>query len=363
MSRGIRLPDVILAAGLSGLVLGSLWYWTIIPIVLLVTAPLAWRRRYPMMVFGAQVLGIAVTGGELQPELPAFVAIVVGVYSVAAYHESAAVSLGVLLAFAVAITVVFGDVAPPIPEPLTALAIVVPLWLAGNQIRLSRQRADASTTRAEQAEQERDVAIADERARIARELHDVVAHNVSVMVVQASAARQVFDTEPGYARDAMAAIEQVGQEAMKELRQMLDVLGEPAETPRDPQAGLDQLDALLARVRSAGLPVTVEQTGTPRPLPPGVDLTAYRVVQEGLTNVLRHAPGAATAVRVDYGDTELLVEVSNEPAGVPVVVPTQGGRGLVGLTERLHLYHGELTAGPRLTGGYRVTARVPLEQP
>jgi signal transduction histidine kinase len=361
--------DVILAIGLSLLVL-------VPPIVL--TAPLAWRRRFPMTVFGLQAVVITLVDVDFRPELPAFVAILVGVYSVAAYHHSPFVSAAVLFVFGVAVATLSEDVVPPLPGPLTAFALLVPLWLAGNSSRLARGRLDASTTRARRAEQERDTAIAQERARIARELHDIVTHNVSVMVVQASAARQVLDVavpavptasgvELNSARDAMAAVERVGQQAMAELRDMLGLLGGPVETsdrigaPRSPQTGLDQLDALLQRVRHSGTPVSLDVSGHIGALPASVDLAAYRVVQEALTNVLRHAPGAATTVGIHCGPKELLVEIINEPAPEPPATSNAGGgRGLAGLGERLRLHHGELTAGPLSAGGYRVRARIPL---
>jgi len=374
--------DLILAAVLSLLVLTP---------PLLLTAPLAWRRRYPIIVFGIQLLGILVADGDLRPEQSAFVALLVGVYSVAAHHRSPVVSASVLFAFGVTIAVLFEEVVPKIPGRLTAFALIVPLWLAGNSSRLARHRLDASRIRAQRAEEERDAAIVQERARIARELHDVVTHNVSVMVVQASAARQVLDSVAGpnpatpahepelarpredegmaFARGAMAAVERVGQQAMEELRYMLGVLGDSRESalsrdgdvPRGPQAGLDQLEALLQRVRHAGVPVDYAATGDARTLPAGVDLTAYRVIQEALTNVLRHAPGAATTVRVHYGPDELLVEIINEPTLASAALePNPAGRGLAGLAERVRLYHGELVAGRPSAGGYRVTARIPL---
>lgn len=366
----IRPPrsDLILAGVLSVLVLQPF---------LLLTAPLAWRRRYPMAVLGIQILGILVADGELLPEQSGFLAITVGVYSVAAYHKSPVVSALVLSAFGAAVTVLFGDVVPPVPESLAAFALLVPLWLAGNSSRLARRRLDASDTRAARAERERDVAIAEERARIARELHDVVTHNVSVMVVQASAARQVLESELppqptpelAFSRDAMAAVERVGQQAMEELRHMLGLLGGAGgadgavHAPKAPQAGLNQLDNLLQRVRYAGVPVSLDVTGASGVLPAGIDLTAYRVVQEALTNVLRHAPGAATKVCIQIGSSDLLVEVTNEPSSSTVDAPTSGGggRGLAGLAERVRLFHGELSAGPSLAGGYRVEARIPLQ--
>jgi signal transduction histidine kinase len=349
------MEDVVLAGVLTAVVF--------VPPVIL-TLPLAWRRRFPLTVFGIQAFATFLAGDDLSPELTAFLAITVGVYSVAAHCRSWWASLAAVLTFTTATAVAFGEVTPPIPESLTAFALAVPLWLAGNQIRLFRHRAEESSGRAQRAERERDsaalAAIAHERARIARELHDVVTHNVSVMVVQASAARQVIDTEPAFARDALTAIERVGQQAMTELREMLGVLADQGETPRAPQSGLAQVPSLVAEVRSAGVPVDIGQTGTPRPLPPGVDVAAYRVVQEALTNVLRHAPGAATTVRIDHRAAELVVEVSNDPAPARVDAAPEGGRGLIGLAERLHVHHGELTYGPRLLGGYRVAARFPL---
>jgi signal transduction histidine kinase len=346
-------PDLVLALVLSVLVLQPF---------LLLTAPLAWRRRYPMAVVGIQAAAILLVDGEFYPDLTAFVAILVGVYSVAAHHRDPVVSAAVLITYATIAAALYDDVVPEIPGPLTAFAIVAPLWLAGNSSRIARQRLDATATRAERAERERDAAIAEERERIARELHDVVTHNVSVMVVQASAARQVLEASPSSlveVRDAMAAVERVGQQAMDELRHMLGVLGGGSADLRAPRAGLDQLDALRQRMRDSGVPVRVEVTGTVVALPAGIDLTAYRVIQEALTNVLRHAPGSAATVSVHHGAEELLVEITNSPPAHPVVTGG-GGRGLAGLAERVRLYHGFLTAGVTPDGGYRVSARLPI---
>jgi signal transduction histidine kinase len=349
------LWDLVLAVALTPLVY--------LPPVLL-TVPLAWRRRFPLTVFCIQMVGAILVGEDLGPELPAFVAIMIGIYSLGAHHRSTTVSLIAVLIASIIVAAIFGEVTPPIPDVFTPLALAVPVWLAANQIRLSRARADESASRARRAERERDTAalaaIARERARIAQELHDVVTHNVSVMVVQASAARQVIDTEPAFARGALTAIERVGQQAMTELRDMLGVLTESGDVPRAPQSGLAQVPALVAEVGSAGLPVRLETTGRPRALPAGVDVAAYRVVQEALTNVLRHAPGAPTTVRVEHGPDHLLVEVTNDAATGPGRPAGEGGRGLIGLAERLHVHHGDLAYGPRLLGGYRVTARFPL---
>ena len=213
-------------------------------------------------------------------------------------------------------------------------------------------------------------AVEEERARIAAELHDVVTHNVSVMVVQAGAGRRVLDSSPGDAREAMLAIEASGRTAMTELRHLLGLLapsGAPElDAPEDqgplrPQPGLEEVPALVGRVRSAGLPVELCVTGTERGLPQGPDLAAYRVVQEALTNVIKHADGARTKVRIEYGARDLIIDVANV-AGESAHSAGRSGRGLIGLRERIAIYGGSLEIGPRPGGGWRVRATIPLER-
>ncbi|KJK57441.1 histidine kinase [Saccharothrix sp. ST-888] len=231
-----------------------------------------------------------------------------------------------------------------------------------------------------------------ERARIAQELHDIVSHNVSVMVIQTGAAREVLDTMPDEAAAALQAVEGAGRDAMTELRHLLGLLA-PAQDGVDeadlsPQPGLDRLSALVDRIAFAGLPVEVRISGEPRPLPPGIDLTAYRIVQEALTNALKHGDGVKAEVTVRYADHYLRVEVLNSgpsvlsgdrPDGRPGDRPAPGkqtrpfrpssersdgaGRGLLGLRERVAVYGGDLDARRRLGGGYRVRARIPLDRP
>jgi signal transduction histidine kinase len=218
-------------------------------------------------------------------------------------------------------------------------------------LALERDRAEAERR-----------AVEAERARIARELHDVVTHNVSVMVIQAGAARKVMDTTPDQAREALLAVEAGGRAAMSELRHVMGLLAVAADTPGDltPQPGLDELEALVARVRDTGVPVELTVAGQRRPLPSGVELAAYRVVQEALTNTVKHAAGASAAVTVDYAADHLRVEVT-DTGGEPGPAAAGGGRGLIGLRERLAVYGATLRSGPRLLGGYRVTALIPLE--
>ena len=212
-----------------------------------------------------------------------------------------------------------------------------------------------------------------ERARIARELHDIVSHNVSVMVVQAGAARRVVATEPGQAADALTAVEAAGRNTMTELRHLLGVLAPPPDgderTDLSPQPSLSRLSPLVDRIAFAGLPVEVRISGEPRPLPSGVDLTAYRIIQEALTNALKHGDRQKAEVTVRYADNYLRVEVLNSGPSVltgraaPSATGSAEGRGLFGLRQRVAVFGGDLDARRRLGGGFRVRARIPLERP
>jgi signal transduction histidine kinase len=255
---------------------------------------------------------------------------------------------------------------------LVGIAIVGGAGLARERIRKLQADHAAATERALEAE----------RARIASELHDVVTHNVSVMIVQAGAARQVLDAAPQDARAALLAVESSGRAAMAELRHLLGLLspaqpaaetaelspasGQVAEAELRPQPGLAQLPALVGRMRAAGLPVDLHVGKPPPDLPPGLDLAAFRVVQEALTNVLKHAGKPATSVGVDFRDGSLRLDVTDSgrlmPAVGPVAVPGSG-RGLVGLRERVAVYGGEVDAGPQPGGGWRVRARIPVDSP
>ena len=206
--------------------------------------------------------------------------------------------------------------------------------------------------------------MAEERSRIAREMHDVVAHSLSVMVVQAEAAEAMLDVNPERAHRPLAAVQETGREALTDLRRMLGALraaddGAPSMAP---QPGLAGLDALAEHVREAGLPVEVRIEGEPRPLPAGIDLSAFRIVQEGLTNVLKHAGPARAEVVVLYGEDEIALRVTDDGRGSGSG-RENGGHGLVGMRERVAVYGGELTAGPRPAPerGFALAARLPLD--
>jgi signal transduction histidine kinase len=259
----------------------------------------------------------------------------------------------------------FGGGLPAPPDFAVPYVVLLLPWLIGHALRTRQLRADAFQERAIRLEQEQEfatqVALAEERARIARELHDVVAHSVSVMVVQAGAARQVLSTSTEQAREALLAVESTGREAMTELRSLLGVLShDVSDVALSPQPALDQLEPLLQRVREAGLPVELRIEGEPKPLPLGVELAAYRIVQEGLTNALKYSGLACTQVILDYRAAELKVEILDDGPGEQSGAGREHGRGLVGMQERVALYGGRLEAGARLERGYAVRAWLPL---
>jgi signal transduction histidine kinase len=271
------------------------------------------------------------------------------------------------------------------PIVVAVLSSLVAILCAVATVRARRAFAAALQERGWLLERERESAtasaIAAERASIARELHDIVSHNVSLMVVQAGAARQVLTTEPVEAETALLAIESAGRNTMTELRHLLGVLapssdGEDAED-LSPQPSLSRLSPLIDRIAFAGLPVEVRISGEPRPLPSGVDATAYRVIQEALTNALKYGDGVKAEVAVRYADHSLRVEVLNSgpsvltggpiaPAGSEASgasVRAEEGRGLLGLRQRVAVFGGSLDARRRLGGGFRVRARIPLDRP
>ena len=342
--------------------------WTLIAVVL-TTAPLAVRRKYPISTFC--VILAALIAGRGDATAFTFAAAIFAAYSAVVYSRHRLLALCSLTAGAIVVVTAYPGTTPTVPNQYTALLVLLPTVAAGNMMRTWQQRAGDSASRLRQAEAEHEAAtqraITLERARLASELHDVVTHNVSMMVVQAGAARRVLDSSPAGTREALLAIEASGRNAMTELRHLLSLLAPEGSAPEDdtlcPQPGLDLVPELISSVGSAGLPVSLSVTGVPRALPPGPDLAAFRVVQEALTNVLKHAPGAVTTVRISYRDNELLIEVADNGSAAPGA-PAQGsasGRGLLGLRERIAIYRGSLEAGPPPGGGWRVRATIPLD--
>lgn len=342
--------------------------WTFV--MFLVVLPLMFRRRAPLAVLWI-VLGIAPLVSEYEAALRlSFYVCVIAAYTAAVYSPYRVPALASLPVAALLYARIQESAVPAVPDNAVPFLILIPIAVVAYGLRRWKSHADEgqerlSTLEREQAEALRRAA-EHERARIARELHDVVTHNVSVMVIQAGAARKVMQAKPDQARDALLAVEAGGRAAMAELRHVMGLLTMDSDdsdpvTGLAPQPGLDRLEALVQRVRDTGIPVELSTAGQPRPVPPGVELTAYRVVQEALTNTVKHATGAAATVLVEYRADQIRVEVT-DTGGTPGASAGAGnGFGLMGLRERLAVYGGTLHTGRRLRGGYRVTAQMPLE--
>lgn len=362
LRRHSTLADVVLALALgAGYVAHASrqhnWDGAV-PLAVAQVLPLLVRRRYPRTVLGV-ITGAWIAEAVFVSAWPP-IATMVAVYTVAANLPR---SVGVLpaasaTAASTLATLAVGDFGRTVSD----LILLVGAWVVGDNLGTRRAYTHALEERAERLEREQEAerarAVAEEQARIARELHDIIAHNVSVMVVQAAAANDVFDARPERAREALRAIEGSGRTALAELRRLLGAVREEG-ADYAPRPGLDRLDDLVERVRAAGLAVSVSVEGARRTLPAGVDLSAYRVVQEALTNTLKHANATRADVAVRYRDDELDVEVRDDGEGGGNA-GRNGGRGLIGMRERVTAFGGSLEAGPANTGGFAVAARFPL---
>ncbi|WP_277751064.1 sensor histidine kinase [Streptomyces hoynatensis] len=334
-------------------------------LVVLSAMPLAARRRYPLTAF-AVVLGAALAIGEDRASWINVLTCVIGACSAIAHSRYRGRAAAVLLLAAVLAAVAFRDTAPELPGWSSPAVVLLSAGVLAGVFQSWRRQLAASRDRYARLQRDQEEAtrraVAEERSRIAAELHDVVTHNVSVMVIQAGAARKVMDAAPERSKEALLAVEAGGRAAMAELRHVMGLLAAPDNERPDglePQPGLARLGALVERVRAAGTPVRAEVSLPQEPLPPGVDLTAYRVVQEALTNTLKHAPGAAASVAIGHAGDRLEIVVA-DTGGVRPAAPAPGNRrGLIGLRERLAVYGGELSAGPTPAGGYRIEACVP----
>ncbi|MEV4624524.1 histidine kinase [Asanoa sp. NPDC049573] len=334
-------------------------------LVVLAAAPLVLRRRYPLLVLWLVSAGTVPSLG-VNPDLVFVACIVLGVaiYSAAAYSPHRRWTLLSLPVSAALLVVLFQNAAlPNLPNAWVGALVLLPIAIAGIGIHVRRQHdeRDREIQAREQAEALR-TAAERERARIARELHDVVTHHVSMMVIQTGAARTVLTSAPDDVREALLAVETTGRTALRELRGVLGVLTTGTEAELAPPPGLDAVPELIARVRDAGMSIDYRVIGEPRPIPVSIGLTAYRIAQEALTNTVKHAAGASASVIVEYTADQLRVEVTD--AGSPAAPAATGaGYGLAGLRERVCADGGTLHAGRRLTGGYRVRALLPLGAP
>jgi signal transduction histidine kinase len=370
--RSSSAGDLVVAIGL--VVVGAAQFqasgdlsWVTAASAVMLGLPLAVRRRAPLVALAGYMGGLAllvVSGHSGDPSAAAPIAGLIALYSVGAYAEGWAGIAGACGVLAVVWIAVGADRDGRSFGNFLFFGIGVGgPWAAG--VALRRRRTSERTLRAhaEQLARDRDEtarrAVTEERQRVARELHDVVAHSISVIVLQARGGRRVLDDAPEEAREAFDSIEATGREALTEMRRLLGLLRRTdEELARTPRASMRRLGDLVEQVRQAGLPVALQVEGDPAQLPAGVDLSGYRIVQEALTNTLRHAGPAQARVVVQCAAEYVQIEVSDDGSG-----PNGGdpGHGLAGIRERVSLYGGELRAGPRPGGGYEVFARLPLD--
>jgi signal transduction histidine kinase len=334
---------------------------------------LLWRRQRPLqvlMLIAAVTVGRALIGGGVTG-LGMFAPVMVGTYSAARYRGDmpwyVAAAATALLAFGSTSVDGLLDPTRGTSAGFVAFAyvVLVTLWVLGTLVRSREHVALQLAERADALEGERDrkagEAVAEERARIARELHDVVAHSVSVLIVQAQAAETVLEREPEKARSYLRKIDATARDALAEMRRLVDILDtDRSDQLTDPQPGLARLAELADHVRGSGLRVCLEVRGTPLQLSPGVDLAAFRIVQEALTNALRHARATEARVTLIYSRASLEVEVIDDGLG-RATQQHVGGRGLIGMEERVSLYGGKLTYGPNPDRGFAVRAEIPID--
>lgn len=335
----------------------------------LTALPLVVRRRYPLAAFwavvGASLLFNLRTGGG-DATVYTFLTCVVAAYSAAVYSPYRARALTGLVAGTGLLAVYHDENFPSFAPSLAPFLALLGVGLAANAMHTWKQRLRVLQEEHETATR---LAVDRERSRIARELHDVVTHNVSVMVIQAGAARTVMDTAPDRAREALLSVEAGGRTAMAELRHAMGLLtmagdgyDTAAETDLAPQPGLGQVPTLTDRMRGTGVAVELTVTGAPVPLSTGADLAAYRVVQEALTNTVKHAAGARVRIAIDHVPGAVHIDVSDTGGVSEAPAGPGGGRGLIGLRDRLAVYGGTLHSGQRPTGGFRLRAVIPVEE-
>ena len=360
-----------------------------LPFTLGMVVPVVFRRKYPVAAFAAVIATGALQVLLLRRPTGADLAVLVVLYTLAACRPRRISLRGLAICLAGAATATWRWHPVHPVDGLYTVGVETALfggpvllaWLLGDSARWRRGYYQALEEKAARLERERDaqalVAAAAERARIAREIHDVVAHNVSVMVVQADGAAFALGASPQRAAEALGAISATGRRALAEMRSLLGVLRDPAGRDGDlatgpelaPQPGIDELGELLGQARAAGLPVSLTVSGVPRPVPAGEALAVFRVVQESLTNVRKHAgPGVTAAVSLGYAEEGLVIRVTDDGRGPGIsdgtdpgsAGPDGDGHGLAGMRERIELYGGSVRTGPRPGGGYQVVARLPL---
>jgi signal transduction histidine kinase len=340
--------------------------WAVIGLIECTALPLAARSLWPLPVLGITL--VAAVAGDLLFGGLQLLGPVIALYTVARRRDRRVSSAAAAIT---AVGLAVPTASRAAENPLFAIGIylvLVAAWAIGDNVRgrhayLRRVQAREAAIEEEQQERAR-VAVAEERARIARELHDVISHNVSVMVLQAAAGADVFATHPERAREALGSIETAGREALAELRRLLSVVDASADEGAGlaPPPGLSRLPELVERVRATGLDVFLTVSGDDRALPAGIDFSAYRIVQEALTNTLKHGHAATARVDVRFGEQMLDVQIVDDgTAAARADARTGRGHGLIGMRERAAVFGGELQAGPRSGGGFAVRASIPLD--
>ena len=365
----VAILDVVVGRGSPGAPTTTLWFC--LPALAILVLPVFARRWFPFAGpagYWLLAAGISFVDPLLIPYPESlFLLGLATAFLLGNLRDVRRAGLGLAIVVGAAATLIYN-----IPGHSVFQLVFIPVdfavaWVAGLAVRARAERAEVAESRATQAEEGRDaatrVAVAEERARIARELHDIVAHAVSVMVLQVGAVRHRLPDPMAEDRDALRGVEQAGRGALAEMRRLLSVMrreGDGLELA--PQPGLDGLDSLIKEISRAGLPVELHVAGERFPLPPGIDLSAYRIVQEGLTNALKHARATHAEVTVRYAPDEVGIEVHDDGTGA---TPNDGhghgpGHGLIGIRERVRLYGGEMTAGTTNGGGFTLSTRLPL---
>jgi signal transduction histidine kinase len=322
-----------------------------------ITLPIAVRRRYPAVVAAAVAVLSTVDHTLWNPQFVGYpVALFCALYGLAVWTSPRGFAIGLGLVVTANLAAIAKDGVSKVGVSFVVVEAAVVL-LVRRVVRGREQRAELAQREREVAARE---AVVAERARIARELHDAIAHNVSMMVVQAGAERRLLDGENGSTREVMTTIEQIGRGALTEMRRLVGMLRSDTDEPLAPHPGLDDLPALVRQVREAGLPVDLHVDGERRDLPVGLELSAYRIVQEALINTLQHAGDARAAVEVRYGAHALELEIVDDGSGNPLQA-SPPGHGLIGMRERVAVYGGRFEAGRGARGGFTVRAVLPLQ--
>jgi signal transduction histidine kinase len=380
LARGYALEVLIAAVAIESVIEVALRHegqrptWFAAPAIALVILPLLARRRFPFSAAAATWLFAAavsfIDGLVVVTPVSAFISAMISSFLLGNLADTWRARIGLAIAACGAVIVVGNDPGHPRGQLIFIPMLFAIVWCAGMVLRERARHAEAAERRATRAEQGREAAVrvaaAQERARIARELHDTIAHAVSVMVLQAGVVRHKLPEAHAEHREALRAVEQTGRTALADMRLLLDAMRDPDSdgTELTPQPGLDRLGRLLDEVGRSGLPVRLHVTGDRFPLPGGLDISAYRIVQESLTNVLKHANAGEAVVSLGYAPDQLSIEVRDNGTGTGTALALgnghRPGHGLIGIRERVRLYDGEMTTSTPAGGGFLLWVRLPL---